>query len=90
MTDKGVNFDWSDARMVTEMAANRGDSDKSNHISSEEQSGWMTDEHSPFCGYVRKGMDCSHPFWPADYQERQLLRSLLGGGFTSTDSVQSQ
>jgi Uncharacterized protein conserved in bacteria len=57
---------------------------KSNHISSSDQMGWMTEEvQSAFADYVRKGngLLAIHS-GTADYQELPVLRSLLGGVFT--------
>lgn len=57
---------------------------KSNNVSSSDQSGWMTDEvQSAFLEYVRKGngLLAIHS-GTADYQEQNILRSLLGGVFT--------
>lgn len=57
---------------------------KSNHISSSDQSGWMTDDaQSAFADYVRNGngLLAIHS-GTADYQEMAVLRNLLGGVFT--------
>jgi type 1 glutamine amidotransferase len=85
---KGFAFDWiEDAR---DWAGERMAAyplvilTKSNHISSADQSGWMTDDaQSAFADYVRKGngLLAIHS-GTADYQEMPVLRSLLGGVFT--------
>jgi type 1 glutamine amidotransferase len=57
---------------------------KSNHISSADQNGWMTeDAQSAFADYVRNGngLLAIHS-GTADYQEMAVLRNLLGGVFT--------
>ena len=57
---------------------------KSNHVSSSDKSGWMTEEvESAFAEYVRQGngLLAIHS-GTADYQEKTILRSLLGGVFT--------
>jgi type 1 glutamine amidotransferase len=57
---------------------------KSNHISSSDQNGWMTDDaQSAFADYVRNGngLLAIHS-GTADYQEMAVLRNLLGGVFT--------
>ncbi|MCI0552198.1 MAG: ThuA domain-containing protein, partial [Anaerolineae bacterium] len=57
---------------------------KSNHISSSDKNGWMTDDaQSAFVDYVRKGngLLAIHS-GTADYQEMSVLRNLLGGVFT--------
>ena len=86
--DKEFTFDWiEDAR---DWSAERMAAyplvilTKSNHISSADQSGWMTDDaQSAFADYVRKGngLLAIHS-GTADYQEMAVLRSLLGGVFT--------
>jgi type 1 glutamine amidotransferase len=85
---QGFDFDWiEDAR---EWSAERMAAyplvilTKSNHISSSDQSGWMTEEvQSAFAEYVRKGhgLLAIHS-GTAGYQEMPVLRSLLGGVFT--------
>jgi uncharacterized protein len=57
---------------------------KSNHISSSDQSGWMTDDvQAAFAEYVRKGngLLAIHS-GTVGYQQMPVLRSLLGGVFT--------
>jgi uncharacterized protein len=57
---------------------------KSNHVSSTDKNGWMTEEvESAFADYVRKGngLFAIHS-GTADYQEMIILRNLLGGVFT--------
>jgi uncharacterized protein len=86
--DKEFAFDWiEDAR---DWSAERMAAyplvilTKSNHISSSDQRGWMTEEvQSAFADYVRKGngLLAIHS-GTADYQEMSILRSLLGGVFT--------
>jgi len=88
LKDQGFAFDWiEDAR---DWSADRMAAyplvilTKSNHISSVDQSGWMTDEvQSAFADYVRKGngLLAIHS-GTAGYQEMSILRSLLGGVFT--------
>ena len=88
LKDQGFVFDWmEDAR---DWSAERMAAyplvilTKSNHISSSDQRGWMTDEvQSAFADYVRKGngLLAIHS-GIADYQEMPVLRSLLGGVFT--------
>jgi type 1 glutamine amidotransferase len=88
LKDEGFAFDWiEDAR---DWSAERMAAyplvilTKSNHISSADQSGWMTnDAQSAFVDYVRKGngLLAIHS-GTADYQEMPVLRSLLGGVFT--------
>ena len=88
LKDQGFAFDWiEDAR---DWSAERMAAywlvilTKSNHISSSDRSGWMTDEaQSAFAEYVRKGngLLAIHS-GTADYQEMTVLRSLLGGVFT--------
>lgn len=88
LKDKEFTFDWiEDAR---DWSAERMAAyplvilTKSNHISSADQSGWMTDDaQSAFADYVRKGngLLAIHS-GTADYQEMYILRSLLGGVFT--------
>ena len=86
--DQGFAFDWiEDARnwSAERMAAYPlVILTKSNHISSTDRGGWMTDEvQSAFADYVRKGngLLAIHS-GTADYQEMTVLRSLLGGVFT--------
>jgi type 1 glutamine amidotransferase len=88
LKDKGFTFDWiEDARdwSAEQMAAYPlVILTKSNHISSADQRGWMTDDaQSAFADYVRKGngLLAIHS-GTADYQEMSVLRSLLGGVFT--------
>ena len=88
LTDKGFTFDWiEDAR---EWSPERMAEfplvilTKSNHVSSADKMGWMTEEvESAFVEYVRKGngLLAIHS-GTADYQEKTILRSLLGGVFT--------
>jgi len=88
LQDKGFTFDWvEDAR---EWSAERIAAyplvilTKSNHVSSSNKTGWMTEEvESAFAEYVRKGngLLAIHS-GTADYQEKTILRSLLGGVFT--------
>ena len=57
---------------------------KSNNVSSSDQSDWVTDNiQSAFVEYVRKGngLLAIHS-GTAGYQEKTILRSLLGGVFT--------
>jgi len=85
---QGFDFDWiEDAR---EWSRERMAAyplvilTKSNHVSSADQSGWMTEEvQSAFAEYVRKGhgLLAIHS-GTAGYQEMPVLRSLLGGVFT--------
>lgn len=88
LKDQGFAFDWiEDARdwSAERMAAySLVILTKSNHISSSDRSGWMTDDaQSAFADYVRKGngLLAIHS-GTADYQEMTVLRSLLGGVFT--------
>lgn len=88
LKDQGFTFDWienahnwSAERMaqcpLTILT-------KSNHVSSTDQSGWMTEEvQSAFVEYVRKGnrLLAIHS-GTAGYHETHILRSLLGGVFT--------
>lgn len=88
LKEKGFAFDWiEDAR---DWSAKRMAAyplvilTKSNHISSADWSGWMTDDvQSAFADYVRRGngLLAIHS-GTADYQEMTVLRSLLGGVFT--------
>jgi len=88
LKDKWITFDWiEDAR---DWSAERMAAyplvilTKSNHVSSADQSGWMTDDaQSAFADYVRKGngLLAIHS-GTADYQQMPVLRSLLGGVFT--------
>lgn len=88
LTNKGFEFDWvEDAR---QWSAERMAAyplvilTKSNHVSSADKTGWMTEEvESAFVEYVRKGngLLAIHS-GTADYQEKTILRSLLGGVFT--------
>jgi uncharacterized protein len=88
LQDKGFGFDWiEDAR---DWSAERMAAyplvilTKSNHISSSDQTGWMTDDvQATFADYVRKGngLLAIHS-GTADYQEMPMLRNLLGGVFT--------
>src|SRR5574341_126485 len=89
LQDKGFALDWiEDARdwSVERMAAYPlVILTKSNHISSADQSSWMTDEvQSAFADYVRQGngLLAIHS-GTAGYQEMPVLRSLLGGVFTN-------
>jgi type 1 glutamine amidotransferase len=88
LKDQGFLFDWIED--VRDWSAERMAAyplvilTKSNHISSSDQRGWMTDEvQSAFADYVRKGngLLAIHS-GTADYQEMPVLRSLLGGVFT--------
>jgi len=57
---------------------------KSNHVSSVDKTGWMTEAvQTSFVEYVYKGngLLAIHS-GTADYQEKTILRSLLGGVFT--------
>jgi uncharacterized protein len=88
LKDQGFGFDWiEDARdwSAEQMAAYPlAILTKSNHISSSDQSGWMTDGvQSAFADYVRKGngLLAIHS-GTADYEGMPVLRSLLGGVFT--------
>jgi type 1 glutamine amidotransferase len=86
--NKEFAFDWiEDAR---EWSADRMTAyplvilTKSNHISSSDQSGWMTEKvQSAFADYVHSGngLLAIHS-GTAGYQEMPVLRSLLGGVFT--------
>ncbi len=88
LKEQGFTFDWiEDAR---EWSAERMAAyplvilTKSNHVSSADKSAWMTEEvESAFADYVRKGngLLAIHS-GTADYQEKTILRSLLGGVFT--------
>jgi type 1 glutamine amidotransferase len=88
LKDQGFTFDWiEDAR---DWSAERMAAyplvilTKSNHLSSSDQRGWMTDEvQSAFADYVRKGngLLAIHS-GTADYKGMPVLRSLLGGVFT--------
>jgi type 1 glutamine amidotransferase len=85
---RGFSFDWiEDAR---DWSAERMADyplvilTKSNHISSSDQTGWMTEEvQSAFAEYVRRGngLLAIHS-GTAGYQQMPVLRSLLGGIFT--------
>jgi type 1 glutamine amidotransferase len=88
LTDKRFVFDWiEDARQWS--AGRMADYPlvvltKSNHISSSDHGDWMTDDvQAAFAEYVRKGngLLAIHS-GTADYQEKPVLRSLLGGVFT--------
>ena len=88
LQDQGFDFDWiEDARdwsaeQMTEYPLVI--LTKSNHVSSADQSGWMTEKvQSAFVEYVRKGngLLAVHS-GTAGYQETTILRSLLGGVFT--------
>ena len=88
LKDKGFAFDWiEDARAWS--AERMADYPlviltKSNHVSSSDHNGWMTDDvQSAFVDYVRRGngLLAIHS-GTADYQEKPVLRSLLGGVFT--------
>jgi type 1 glutamine amidotransferase len=88
LKDQGFTFDWiEDARAwsAERMAAYPlVILTKSNHVSSSDQSEWMTDDaQSAFVDYVRKGngLLAIHS-GTADYQEMTVLRNLLGGVFT--------
>lgn len=88
LKDQGFTFDWiEDARAwsAERMAAYPlVILTKSNHVSSSDQSSWMTDDaQSDFANSVRKGtgLVAIHS-GTADYQEMPVLRSLLGGVFT--------
>jgi len=88
LEDKGFSFDWvEDARdwSAEQMAAYAlVILTKSNHASSMDKSGWMTEEvQSSFLEYVRKGngLLAIHS-GTAEYQAMGILRSLLGGVFT--------
>ena len=88
LEDQGFAFDWiEDAHdwSAERMAAYRlVILTKSNHISSSDRNGWMTDDvQSAFADHVRKGngLLAIHS-GTADYQEMTVLRSLLGGVFT--------
>ncbi len=57
---------------------------KSNNVSSTDQTGWMTDTiQAAFSDYVRKGngLLAIHS-GTAEYEQKPVLRSLLGGIFT--------
>src|SRR5215210_3421177 len=57
---------------------------KSDNVSSADQTSWMTDEmQAAFSEYVRKGngLLAIHS-GTAEYEQRSVLRSLLGGVFT--------
>ena len=88
LAEAGFSFDWIEN--AHDWSAERMAAyplvilTKSNHISSSDQSGWMTDEaQSAFVEYVRKGngLLAIHS-GTAGYQEMPVLRSLLGGVFT--------
>jgi uncharacterized protein len=88
LQDEGFTFDWienahdwSAERMATYPLVILT---KSNHVSSFDQNGWMTDEvQSAFIEYVRQGngLVAIHS-GTAGYQETPVLLSLLGGVFT--------
>jgi len=88
LQDKGFSFDWiedahdwSAERMATYPLAILT---KSNHVSSVDKTGWMTEAvQTSFVEYVYKGngLLAIHS-GTADYQEKTILRSLLGGVFT--------
>ena len=88
LKDQGFAFDWiEDARAwsAERMAAYPlVILTKSNHVSSSDQSGWMTEEvQSAFADYVRKGNGfLAIHSGTAGYEEMPVLRSLLGGVFT--------
>ena len=88
LKDQGFAFDWIEN--AHDWSAERMAAyplvilTKSNHISSADQTSWMTDEvQSAFADYVRKGngLLAIHS-GTAGYQEMTVLRSLLGGVFT--------
>ena len=88
LEDEGFTLDWiEDARdWSAERMANYPlvILTKSNHISSSDQSGWMTDEvQSAFAEYVHSGngLLAIHS-GTAGYEQMPVLRSLLGGVFT--------
>jgi len=88
LKEQGFTFDWiEDAR---DWSAERMVSyplvilTKSNHVSSADKTGWMTEEvESAFANYMRQGngLLAIHS-GTADYQEKNILRNLLGGVFT--------
>jgi len=88
LKDKGFTFDWiEDAH---EWSAARMSAyplvilTKSNHVSSSDNSEWMTDDvQSALLDYVRKGngLLAIHS-GTADYQETRVIPNLLGGVFT--------
>jgi type 1 glutamine amidotransferase len=84
----GFSFDWiEDAREWSEERMMKYPLvilTKSNNVSSSDQSDWVTDNiQSAFVEYVRKGngLLAIHS-GTAGYQEKTILRSLLGGVFT--------
>ena len=83
-----ITFDWmEDARHWSAdrmMAYPLVILTKSNNISSGDQTGWMTDTvQAAFADYVHKGnaLFAIHS-GTAEYEQKPLLRSLLGGVFT--------
>src|SRR5215208_901074 len=88
LEDQGFTFDWiEDARdWSAERMANYPlvILTKSNHISSSDQSGWMTDDvQMAFADHVHQGngLLAIHS-GTAGYEQMPVLRSLLGGVFT--------
>jgi type 1 glutamine amidotransferase len=88
LTNKGFVFDWIED--AGEWSAERMAAypvvilTKSNHVSFTDHREWMSVEtQSAFADYVRKGngLLAIHS-GTADYQEKPVLRSLLGGVFT--------
>jgi len=73
--------EWSSERMMTYPLVILT---KSNNISSTDQTGWMTDTvQAAFADYVRQGngLLAIHS-GTAEYEQKPVLRSLLGGVFT--------
>ena len=88
LKEQGFVFDWiEDARhwSAERMAAYPlVILTKSNHVSSADKTGWMTEEvESAFAEYLLKGngLLAIHS-GTADYQDMPVLRNLLGGVFT--------
>jgi type 1 glutamine amidotransferase len=88
LEDRDFAFDWLEN--ANEWSAERMAAypltilTKSNHVSSSDKNTWMTEEaESAFAEYVHKGngLLAIHS-GTADYEDAQVLRSLLGGVFT--------
>lgn len=73
--------DWSAERMASYPLVILT---KSNHVSSTNQSGWMTDTvQAAFADHVRNGCGLlAIHSGTAEYEQMPVLRSLLGGVFT--------
>jgi type 1 glutamine amidotransferase len=87
LEERGFTFDWLEN--AKDWSAERMAAypltilTKSNHVSSSDKNPWMTEEaESAFAEYVRKGngLLAIHS-GTADYQENEVLRTLLGGVF---------